>query len=88
MAGRHGIRAVFVKGGRMGQRTNMWGERQHYSIKIKGQRETSKEITTRLVEGYFDVSYAYGPLSHPGLGHAFLNSVLYLHNDRPASGGR
>jgi hypothetical protein len=36
---------------------------------------------TGLLEDGFDVSYAYRPLHHP-LGHAFMNTLLYLDYDR------
>jgi hypothetical protein len=36
---------------------------------------------TGLLEKGFDVSYAYRPLHHP-LGHAFMNTLLYLDYDR------
>lgn len=65
-----------------GGKPNFWGETKSYSIHIKGKREIAKEIVTRLLEREFDVSYAYEPLNHPGLAHAFLNSVLYLDYDR------
>ncbi len=65
-----------------GGRPNIWGEGRDFSIKIKGHRDTAKEIISRLLEREFDVSYAYEPLNHPGLAHAFLNSVLYLDYDR------
>ncbi len=38
--------------------------------------------TEQLIEREFDVAYAYKPLHHPGLPHAFLNSILYLDYDR------
>lgn len=65
-----------------GGKANVWGEGKDFSIKVKGKREAAKEIITRLLENEFDVSYAYEPLNHPGLPHAFLNSVLYLDYDR------
>ncbi len=65
-----------------GGRQNVWGEGRDFSLKVKGRRDVAKEIVTRLLEREFDVSYAYEPLNHPGLAHAFLNSVLYLDYDR------
>src|SRR2546427_533866 len=41
----------------------------------------AKSLVTGLLEKGFDVSYAYRPLHHP-LGHAFMNTLLYLDYDR------
>ncbi|MCW2667727.1 MAG: hypothetical protein JWN57_2689, partial [Frankiales bacterium] len=43
--------------------------------------EGAKYLTRGLLEAEFDVSYAYEPL-HADLGHAFLNSALFLDWDR------
>lgn len=40
-----------------------------------------KHLARALLNEGFDVAYAYKPL-HQGLGHAFVNSVLYLDWDR------
>ena len=39
-------------------------------------------MTGALLDDGFDVAYAYKPLHEPGLGHAFLNTLLYLDYDR------
>jgi hypothetical protein len=44
-------------------------------------REGAKYITSSLLTNGFDVTYCYKP-RHVGLGHAFLNVVLYLDEDR------
>jgi len=49
---------------------------------IRGARERAKYLTTALIKSGFDISYSYKPLHHPGLPHAFLNSILYLDYDR------
>ncbi len=65
-----------------GGHNNVWKEDRNFSMVIKGQRKAAKEIISKLIENEFDVSYAYVPLNHPGLAHAFLNSVLFLDYDR------
>ena len=61
-----------------GGRPNAWGERGDVSRLIRGHREAAKHLTSGLIEADFDIAYAYKPLQHPGLAHAFLNAVLYL----------
>ena len=61
---------------------NVWGEGPDKVFKIKGHREASKFLTRRLLEQSVDMSYAYQPLHHQGLAHAFLNTILYLDYDR------
>lgn len=61
---------------------NIWGEQSNFTIPIRRHREAAKYITTRLLQSDFDVSYAYQPLNHSGLAHAFLNTALYLDYDR------
>lgn len=39
-------------------------------------------IAGALLEQGFDVAYAYEPLHHPGLPHAFMNTVLFLDYER------
>ena len=62
--------------------SNVWGEGPDTVFKIKGHREASKYLTRRLLEQNVDMSYAYRPLHHQGLAHAFLNTILYLDYDR------
>jgi hypothetical protein len=65
-----------------GGRPNVWGEKRDFAIRVPGHREAAKHIASELLERDFDVSYAYEPLNHPGLPHAFLNTILYLDYDR------
>lgn len=65
-----------------GGRPNVWGEGRDFALPIRGNREAAKHIASSLIERDFDISYAYEPLHHPGLAHAFLNSILYLDYDR------
>src|SRR5262249_24482289 len=41
-----------------------------------------KFLARRLLEQGVDMPYAYAPLHHQGLAHAFLNTVFYLDYDR------
>lgn len=65
-----------------GGKPNVWKERREYAIDVRGHRKAAKHLATQLLEREFDVAYAYKPLHHPGLAHAFLNSILYLDYDR------
>jgi hypothetical protein len=61
---------------------NVWGEGPDTVFRIPGHREAGKFLARRLLEQDIDVSYAYKPLHHPGLAHAFLNTIMYLDYDR------
>lgn len=60
---------------------NAWDEPADTTFVYKGQRPAAKALATGLLEAGFDVSYAYKPLHHP-LGHAFMNTLLFLDYDR------
>ena len=60
---------------------NAWNEPEDKKFTYRGHRQAAKNLITGLLGEGFDVSYAYKPLHHP-LGHAFLNSVLFLDYDR------
>jgi len=60
---------------------NAWDESSDTTFVYKGHRAAAKTLVTGLLEKGFDVSYAYRPLHHP-LGHAFMNTLLYLDYDR------
>ena len=60
---------------------NAWEEAKDTTFSYKGHRAAAKRLTTGLIESGFDVSYAYRPLHHP-LGHAFMNTLLFLDYDR------
>ncbi|WP_396932127.1 extradiol ring-cleavage dioxygenase [Mycolicibacterium sp.] len=60
-------------------RSNVWNEpAETTSIKIRARRDIAKALVESLLSQHIDVAYAYEPLHHPGLAHAFLNSILYL----------
>src|SRR5207244_8588364 len=61
---------------------NVWGDTADTVFRIPGHRQAGKYLAQGLLEQGVDVAYAYKPLHHPGLAHAFLNTVLYLDYDR------
>jgi Catalytic LigB subunit of aromatic ring-opening dioxygenase len=61
---------------------NVWGEGPERVFRINGHREAGKYLAGRLLEQGVDTAYAYRPLHHQGLAHAFLNTILYLDYDR------
>lgn len=66
----------------VGGKPNVWGEGPDWSIRVRGRRELAKWLTGGLINSGFDVAYAYKPLHHPSLAHAFTNAILYLDYDR------
>jgi hypothetical protein len=60
---------------------NVWGEPKEMTFSYKGHRAAAKALTAGLLDEGFDVAYAYRPLHHP-LGHAFMNTLLFLDYDR------
>jgi hypothetical protein len=63
-------------------RPNVWSEPVATTRTVRGDPAAGKALATGLLEEGFDVAYAYRPLHHAGLAHAFLNAVLYLDYDR------
>jgi hypothetical protein len=61
---------------------NVWEEPYDKTFVIPGQREAAKYLVTELLDSGFDMPYSYKYLHHDGLGHAFINTVLYLDYDR------
>jgi hypothetical protein len=60
---------------------NWWDEPADKTFTIAGHRAGAKHLATGLLAEGIDIAYAYRPRHHP-LGHAFVNSVLYLDMDR------
>ena len=60
---------------------NSWNEPKEKSFSIRGHRQGGKHLASFLLNEGFDIAYAYKPL-HAGLGHAFVNTVLFLDWDR------
>ena len=65
-----------------GGKPNAWGEGPDVHYRLRGRRDVGKHLTTGLIEAGFDVAYAYKPLHHASLAHAFTNAILYLDYDR------
>jgi hypothetical protein len=61
---------------------NVWGEGPETVFRVPGHREAGKYLARRLLEQGVDMAYAYRPLHHPGLAHAFLNTIMFLDYDR------
>jgi len=62
--------------------TNSWDEPSETTIKVTGHRAAGKFIASSLLHDGFDIAYGYKPLHARPMGHAFVNSVLYLDWDR------
>ncbi len=60
---------------------NQWDEPKDKTFTYKGHPKGAKFIASGMLEKGFDVAYAYEPLHHQ-LGHAFLNTLLFLDYDR------
>lgn len=60
---------------------NSWDEPEDKTFTIPGHRAGGKFLARQLLTDGFDVAYAYKPLHHE-LGHAFMNTVMYLDWDR------
>jgi hypothetical protein len=67
--------------GRWKSARNAWDESADTTFVYKGHRAGAKGLVNGLLGAGFDVSYAYKPLHHP-IGHAFMNTLLYLDYDR------
>jgi hypothetical protein len=61
---------------------NAWGEGPDMHYRLKGRRDIGKYLTSGLLDAGFDMAYAYKPLHHESLAHAFTNAILYLDYDR------
>ncbi len=75
---RHAQNSSMVDNGK----PNAWGEGPEKHYRLKGQREAAKYLISGLIKSDIDVSYAYKPLHHSSLAHAFTNAILYLDYDR------
>jgi hypothetical protein len=61
---------------------NSWDEPPDTTFTIKGHPAGGRFLATALLQAGIDVAYAYRPAHGCGLGHAIVNSVLYLDWDR------
>jgi len=62
----------------MVNQANIWGEGYDTTFKIRGRPDIAKSLTGALLERGIDVAYAYKPLHHRTIGHAFVNAILFL----------
>jgi hypothetical protein len=63
-------------------RRNVWDEPPDKVFKFPGHPQGARALASGLLEQGVDMSYAYKPLHQPGLGHAILNTLLFLDYDR------
>ena len=68
--------------GMLSGKANAWNEPADTRRRVRCHRDAGRHIAEQLILSGFDMAYAYQPLHHPGLSHAFLNAVLYLDYDR------
>lgn len=61
---------------------NVWDEPKDQVHHVKGRPDVARWLAGRLLDDGIDVSYAYKPLHHEGLAHAFMNTQLFLDYDR------
>ena len=63
-------------------RRNVWDEPAGTTFKYRGHKQGARDLVSGMIERGVDMAYAYQPLHEPGLGHAILNTILYLDYDR------
>ncbi len=66
----------------MQEKPNIWGEGAETAFTVRGRPDIAKYLVTELLGRGLDVSYAYKPLHHPSLAHAFVNAILFLDYQR------
>ena len=59
-------------------RANVWDEGPETTLKIRIASDLGIRLAAGLIERDIDVAYAYRPLHHAALPHAFLNTLLLL----------
>ena len=69
-------------GGNGTARRNVWQEPADTVFRYRGHKEGARALATGMIDRGIDLAYAYRPLHEPGLGHAILNTLLYLDYDR------
>jgi hypothetical protein len=65
-----------------GAMPNAWDETSETTFTVKSAPPISHHLASGLLAEEFDVAYAYKPLHHAQMPHAFMNTVLYLDYDR------
>ena len=63
-------------------KANVWNEDDSLHYRLRGRPDIAKHLVTELIERDFDVAYAYKPLHHHSVAHAFTNAILYLDYQR------
>jgi len=63
-------------------RRNVWDEPAGTTFKYQGHKDGARSLVSGMIDRGVDMAYAYQPLHEPGLGHAILNTILYLDSDR------
>ena len=66
----------------MKDRANVWGEDESKSWRLRGRPDIARHLAAALIERDFDLAYAYRPLHHASVAHAFTNAILYLDYER------
>ena len=61
---------------------NVWDEGPETAFMVRGRRDIAMSLASSLLDDEFDVAYAYEPLHHEGIPHAFMNTMLFLDYDR------
>jgi hypothetical protein len=65
------------------RRSNPWGEPAETVFRYAGCPKQGRYLAGKLLEQGIDMAYAYKPLhEEDGLGHAFVNTLLFLDYDR------
>ena len=72
----------FAGEGSFSGKINVWKEPQDKEFKYRGHPEAARFLAGSLINQGIDMAYAYKPLHHAGLAHAFINTLLYLDYDR------
>ncbi len=61
---------------------NVWNEPSDKVFRYPGHPEAARYLVGQLIDQDIDMAYSYKPLHEPGLGHAFINTLLFLDYDR------
>jgi hypothetical protein len=59
-------------------KANVWGEPASQRFRLRGRPDIARHLVAGLLGEDIDVAYAYKPLHHGSVAHAFTNAVLYL----------
>ncbi len=62
----------------MKDKANVWGEDASKHYRLRGRPDIARYLVAGLLERDIDVAYAYKPLHHASIAHAFTNTILYL----------